>query len=106
MDISVIATWYVLGLAQSVLVLAGVTLGGVLVYRTKRDAFEPLFRTGTKKDGYLSPGASQASGEFAEEDEMAWGRDVSKESEKEHDPTEAVLKQTSRFLQQEKGGSQ
>lgn len=109
MDISVIATWYLLGLAQSVLVLVGVALGGILVYRTKRDAFEPLFRTDGKKDGYLTPGASQASGEYAEEEDLAWGRDVSqaegqaKEKEQE-DPTEAVLKQTRRFLQQEKGG--
>lgn len=107
MDIALVVTWYVLGLVQSLLVLAGVALGGVLVYRTKRDAFEPLFRTDTKKDGYLTPGAAQAGGEYPEDDDLAWGRDVSKggagQEKPDEDPTEAVLKQTRRFLQQEGG---
>lgn len=63
---------FAMGYLSAILCLAGVALGGYMVYSTKRESHENLF------GGVKSADAGRAESEFEDDDDLEWGTDVSK----------------------------
>lgn len=94
MDLSLVVLIVLVGLVNALLVLAGVALGGALVYRTKREPHETLFARPQKPSSAVAPddsgGEATQTSEWDvpdEESEMGLGADV--------------MQHNQRFLQQQ-----
>ena len=79
MKVTTIALIVLVGNINALLVLVGVALGGFLVYRTKREPHEALFRSPEK------PGSAVAKDEHEATSPLLWGPDEDAEESEDDD---------------------